>query len=238
MKVKTNVYKRIVFTSGLIIAFIFLCSCGKEIKAENDKLHQEVQALSKQNGDLEIDLEKAKLRIEAEQNNISELTAKLSGLERSIEELRNQLAVQDTQERMNRKGELVGVISYYFNTNYGYMSDTGSDVYIWKQDQYPDFDPDVFTKFIYSKSALTEEQEDKFEAMMWTVEIGKETIEATVDGNGSFQRKLSPGKYFVLVRSAHRTNDNAVERSGMLSLHSVEIEPSEQSYIDRKFYIY
>lgn len=215
-----------------------------------------LQAQTQRTDDLmarEADLQKARDRLQSE---LQSLSSRLAVADASLAETKGALdalraefnAYREQQERAeearlkaqlaNQKGDLFGTVSYFFNENYGFKPDSGSEIWIWRSDQYPDFDANQLIDFLFGRIQLTKDAERALASTLMRIQYAKDTLKASADGNGAFQRKLSPGRYYVLVQSAHRKNLNLLEVTGKLSFHIVDIAPNEQANIDAKFHVY
>ena len=109
-------------------------------KARVDDLRLEIAALRESNAKLNLQVAEVKARLTASEHVVNEQTAllvrKKSEFDAEIQKL-----------RAERKGELSGVVSYFFNKNYGYKPDVGAKIYVFLEDSYPKTSTELFLKF-------------------------------------------------------------------------------------------
>jgi hypothetical protein len=173
----------------------------------------------------------------------------------------------DKMQKKNdeRKGVVSGVVTYFFNNNYGYKPDIGASVLIVKKADHPGVNFNILPKFMLANSArslmLTERQlkdtksvgKKTLEGMgiksekdwentvaeakkVWRAyETGKNGIKLTVDGNGSFRRAVPPGEYYILVQSKQRQASNSLEILGKVYAAAIKVEGDEEVSVSAKF---
>ena len=188
---------------------------------------------------------------------LAAVSAQIDSLRESKARAESRVAEMERTQLENQRGELVGTANYYFNANYGEKPDAGSNVYIISPEDAPGITADQFKKYLllrvaanttspeFAKEILTKynAQIDDWKFIgeelgksLLTVISSKKTIKLTADGNGSFKMKLRPGRYWAIVRSAHRHALSLLEADGQVSFHEVEIEAGDQANISAKFY--
>ncbi|WP_460622870.1 hypothetical protein [Hymenobacter tenuis] len=137
--------------------------------------------------------------------------------------------------------ELKGIVTYYFNDNYGYKSDVGAKAYILKEatvkagkievsklEQYLASPPDARNPTTLLpgefdvKTIEADAQTAKFRIM-----TDPAASIVTADGSGVFTKKLAPGTYFVLINSANRDRVNLVESLGQSQLRKVVVKDDD-----------
>ena len=142
------------------------------------------------------------------------------------------------------KSKLKGVVTYYFNSNYGFKPDVGAEVLIRKTNKSDETRLIIHNFYIatnyrkvvsnskitnikdeYSENKLIELGADTDEGYKKICSlatqhvfkyklIDKEAIKLSVNGNGTFETELEPGYYEVIVISKNRTSLNSVEVLG------------------------
>ncbi|MBI3878514.1 MAG: hypothetical protein HY301_00415 [Verrucomicrobia bacterium] len=204
---------------------------------------------------------------------ILELTERLKENERQLKEQKDSLAVKSADYeaqlqklKTTQKGELNGVVTYFFNSNFGYKPDVGAEIYVFPVDAYSDFDPSVITEYQTMKHAMSwskstdqrlrqdsqkilskysspvesawKDLDARVVKMALPAEVGDKTIRLTADGNGAFKRSLQPGTYYTIIRSKHRQDMSVSEISGKIFVRKVEIKSGEEASLDAKFEVY
>lgn len=150
--------------------------------------------------------------------------------------------------------ELRGVVTYFFNDNYGYKPDVGAKAYIIseKAAKAEGIDVTSLEKYLANSWALDvtnldpkspEELaaaniatplEPKAVAANNAIAGSASTKVATADGTGVFLKKLPSGRYIILMVSANQTRANLVDVSGRRILKRVTIA-GEEAEIDIRF---
>lgn len=118
----------------------------------------------------------------------------------------------------NTRYELRGVVTYFFNDNYGFKPDVGANAYIIKDgiirpDSLDAKAADDFRSenMIYTLGQDVGKSRDDYNSAKRRAIHLQERISSnpaastlTADGQGVFTKKLVPGTYWVLIASANR----------------------------------
>ena len=56
-----------------------------------------------------------------------------------------------------------------------------------------------------------------------------------VDGNGTFSSNVTPGTYYILIKSNNRTAMNVNEIYGMVNIKKIQIKSGEIKNVNKKF---
>lgn len=125
-----------------------------EIATANERLADtkaQVDALRSENLFLRESVEKVERRASAaDASVVAERAAsksKQQEFERQQSELREEIALLK-QKAESKKGTLSGVVTYFFNNNFGYKPDIGSEVMLVSKAASPEFDFSVVEKFV------------------------------------------------------------------------------------------
>jgi len=191
----------------------------KLLSNQNDTLAKKANDLEKKTNDLEAELKKMDLLLKSATTESEANKKKIAAME------------QDQRQTVLDQGtKISGVVTYYFNENYGAKPDTGASVYIFPSGSYPEEEKlvqqylQIKTKVLLSSPkdkkdlarqvsdelrVSTKEEGAKYlEKILKSVTVlkfGKATVKTVADGNGGFQKTVKPGTYQVLVVSNHRT---------------------------------
>ena len=145
------------------------------------------------------------------------------------------------------KYELKGVVTYFFNDNYGNKPDTGAKAFIIKETALQtagiktgplvrylvnhdvmEYDPaQALPQPLPGEEGLKKEIEDMEPAAMsaqQAIITSTATSTLTADGAGVFTKKLAPGSYLVMIRSANRTRMNLIESLGQVTIKHVVVK--------------
>jgi hypothetical protein len=161
------------------------------------------------------------------------------------------------------KGELKGVVTYYFNRNIGDKPDVGSTVIIHKTDSINgsksaigDYQnaqlyrslialgakskDDEYNKKLKELNADTKEgfkqlDEKSFKEYLGLKNPEKKSLELTVDGSGNYSVKLEPGIYEVVIISKGRSGSTMSELLGKIYRKLVTIKSGEVCTLDNSF---
>jgi hypothetical protein len=189
----------------------------------------ELATARKECADLKADL--ASYRTKAEQ-----ITQEKAALEK-------QITAADAERARNAKGTLVGAVSYFFNNNYGDKPDSGSKIFIISTAKLPELGQKC-RKYLELKNTLgsdetkNKEWKDAGDALaqyLLPVLYDPQTTKLMADGSGAFSMKLAPGKYSIIVKSAHRTALTVAEVDGSMLYFETEIKPDEQANVAARF---
>jgi hypothetical protein len=192
-------------------------------------------------------------------------TVRAGEMQKDLDTLRSSAVEAEASrqaEQANRKGELTGSVSYFFNDNYGYKPDVGSEAFVWRKGVYPESLPLNLAKYHLLKSTLTlksigGELNQWQKKMLVESGIGSaqdletmggtlfdqlrvviddmRTIKLSIDGSGGFRHSLPPGDYYLLVRSSHRSSTSLLEVSGDWDVQAFTIAPGEEAGVTVKF---
>jgi hypothetical protein len=175
---------------------------------------------------------------------------------------------QDTPTKYAVKG----VVSYFFNKNYGDKPDTGATAYVLTEEDLKTVNTSYSQIYRYlfayvraetatieansaalkrtrvprsQRAEVDKEIEDANQKLAQQtllikqvgdsvgtaiIKLGMDAWAAkrvTSDGNGVFSKKVVPGKYLVLVISAHRQHSTMAEISGQIALKKVEVKDDD-----------
>ena len=157
-----------------------------------------------------------------------------------------------------QQGQISGVVTYFFNHNYGDKPDIGSEVFILPakyQDRWYDvmrFESEVMARTIaegarklgldYSEKLMSAVEFDRLEASVSTfveqLRYDKipDTQKVIADGSGVFSAILKPGQYYLIARSAHRESySNKVELSGQIDVTSDTVKSNQTTTVKFNF---
>ncbi len=97
---------------------------------------------------------------------------------------------------------------------------------------------DSIKKYGFDKSEKTEDMDTRFYLSIMPIEVDdntKLTKTTTVDATGRFTIKITPGKYFVFIRSNNRKGLKLSTVSGKCYLKLIDISENDEISIDHKF---
>lgn len=139
--------------------------------------------------------------------------------------------------------ELRGVVSYFLNDSQGYKPDVGAKAYVIKAGAMPSDSLDAGAAEAYrkantiyslggggSKSLLPGEQSpreaylsarERLFALERRLARSKAAVGLTADGQGVFSKKLTPGTYWIFIKSAGRSG--AQMQKATITNDSVEV---------------
>jgi hypothetical protein len=162
-------------------------------------------------------------------------------------------------------GSISGVVTYFFNDNYGDKPDVGSEVYIVDVESVPDFSKATVDSFYYAsfyrniyldyksrgrvpENIMTEVHKynaidkDAFNALdkqattnLLKIEFSRDAIKTIVDGSGNYSAKLKPGSYFVYIQSNNREEFTMTERMGKIYCARVTVKAGADSNVSCNF---
>ena len=161
---------------------------------------------------------------------------------------------RDAKPNTKKLGSLSGVITYFFNDNYGDKPDVGADIYIIDK-KYSRIDSSAFiailgyqaaTNLRESRSLLgiknSEDDEKSFDesdamadSVCSVIKSNTHTIKLVADGNGAYSRQLEPGFYSILIVSKHRSNTSKTEGAGKVYLEILWIQANNQYSVNAEF---
>lgn len=151
-----------------------------------------------------------------------------------------------------KKYALKGVVTYYFNANYGDRPDTGAKAYLLTEQQATaqglTYDRVSHYQLLYAQYQLAgllmkpekrqtpdekkltvdmKELADTLNKRQFLMEMGEKIPFMTADGSGVFSKNVAPGTYYVFVKSAHRQNVSTAEVNGQIQMKKVEIKDDD-----------
>lgn len=170
--------------------------------------------------------------------------------------------------QLTTQGGISGVITYYFNKNYGDKPDVGAKIYIADSLKVTDFNIEVVDSFHYASfyksrystykalgkvpddiakqvekysldDKLAYDSLDKRAAIsLFKIEYAKDVVKTVVDGNGNYSVKLKPSTYYVYVTSNNRTGLSITEGSGKVKCEKVIVKNGVDANMSCNFSIY
>lgn len=159
---------------------------------------------------------------------------------------------------VHQQGVLTGVVTYFFNRNYGDKPDVGSEVFIVPE-KYEEkwHDAMSFLSEVLSRAnaelskALGLDYPDRtmprsdFEKLQLRLaefidllrdDKIPEVRKVIADGAGTFSVTLSPGQYCLIGRSAHRNSySNKVELLAQIDVKIAEVKASQSTSVKLRF---
>lgn len=162
------------------------------------------------------------------------------------------------------KAELKGVVTYYFNKNFGDKPDVGARIYLRKTDTsngkrslIHNYDwarlcrseigytgaskseIEHCTKLLKELHADTKEGFDKMNTDVFQELLGldykADVKKVTADGNGNYSISLEPGLYEVIFISKGRNDHSLAEIDGKIDVDIIYLSAGEQKVIDERF---
>jgi len=168
-------------------------------------------------------------------------------------------STQSSKDANSDKGELKGVVTYFFNKNFGDRPDIGATVLINRTDsingnksligvyQIAQSYKSLITLGVISKdkvnielkklNADTEEGFKKLDFNAWKelLEFEAKALKLTVDGSGSYSVKLDAGMYEVIIVSKGRRGYTTTENLGQVYRKLITIKSGEVCNFDKRF---
>ena len=144
-----------------------------------------------------------------------------------------------------KKGTVTGVVTYYFNDNYGEKADVGAKVFILpkKYEKKVSEVRECVIELLKRELAALRSREvealmsasdfyklvDAVKKFISDLESGniKGITRVIADGSGSFSATLPPGDYSLIAKSAHRTKNNDLEIFGMVDFNDATVRAGE-----------
>ena len=160
----------------------------------------------------------------------------------------------------NMKGNIKGVVTYYFNQNYGDKPDVGAKIYVRKTDSISKKNS-VINKFQRVKvcryllqmktniedckktlANLGVETDADFDKLNSTIlseflgmDFNKNIKKITADGNGNYSLSLDPGLYEIIFVSKGRNDLSVAEIEGKISNEFINLKPGDELTVDKRF---
>lgn len=160
----------------------------------------------------------------------------------------------------NANGELRGVVTYYFNKNYGDKPDVGAKIYIRKADTtgrkltpIAKYERAAVLKYLVDHKVDVEKYSIQLKEMnsdtkagfddlnsavikdLYSIEKDETAKIVTADGTGSYAIKVAPGLYEVIIISKGRTNMTLAEINGKITTKIVTIKSDDIKTLDHRF---
>jgi hypothetical protein len=160
----------------------------------------------------------------------------------------------------NKQSRLTGVVTYYFNENFGDRPDVGAEVYILSEkhkskcndvmiffsevlgrnvtEKIKELELDVPNIIKLMKKSSFDSLESRVSIFIDKLRYGKisDAIKVIADGDGSFSAVVKPGHYYFIVRSAHRNSySNKVELLAQLGVEETEVKEGATKSVKIRF---
>ena len=144
-----------------------------------------------------------------------------------------------------------GVVTYFFNENFGYKPDVGADIFIINDKDLGNINTDYIQNYKRAKtlfdliilgsgkmndnflkelSEINAETKDKFKDLddrsgkaILAFRTSGKAIELSVDGNGGFSKVLKPGDYSLLIVSKNRKDLTLSEVMGKIYFQKLKL---------------
>lgn len=163
------------------------------------------------------------------------------------------------------QGSIFGVVTYYFNKNFGDKPDVGAEVYIADSTEIPDFSLATVDSFYFAsfynniyleyksmgkvpdnimelvkkfnlEDKLAFDSLDKRAATnIFKIKYAKDVKKTVVDGIGNYSVKLKPGTYYVYIKSNNRNGVSITEISGKFVCKKVIVKEGEDTNMSCNF---
>jgi len=163
----------------------------------------------------------------------------------------------------NTNATLKGVVTYFFNDNYGDKPDVGAKVYLRKTDTTNrkmsilfNYQLAKFCKYLWKiekdekhlktlqkLNADTKKGFDKLDSLasneVLNLDLGiTDAIKTTVDGNGNYSLNAEPGLYEIIFISKGRSAPSQTEIMGQIETKIIFLKAGEIAVSDVRFSIY
>lgn len=161
--------------------------------------------------------------------------------------------VQSQGASVIEHGILTGVVTYFFNDNYGDKPDVGSEIFILPE-KYKDtclqllrFQSEVLSRttaelsrelgheYPHQKMSQSDFEQLETHVSLFIEELKYDKLsdvnKVLANGNGSFSIYLTPGKYYLIARSAHRKSySNKVEMYGQIDMAIGQVKAGQTTF--------
>lgn len=278
----------------LYVSLVLFClsGCGDALKQENELLSDKISALSVENDKnglvfaekmreiVELKKVQDQMReeiLKKEKEIVSVITREKVALD-SVDELKKRVSelsmkLEDKEGEMRRlqkniienaTGDVKGVVTYFFNNNFGYKPDIGAKILICNSNDFTDFEYLTFLKYRLGYTIISGqlvgggrftsvEKTQKALAASGFKNIDeynllvkkftdiyaraerKKIASSSVDGSGVFKKALKPGEYFIVVKSNQRKGRGELEDDGKIEMQKIIINTGEETSVDIKF---
>lgn len=133
------------------------------------------------------------------------------------------------KDKLAPTSEIKGVITYYFNSNYGTKPDIGANIYLIEGGQ--SFSPSADTAFMPLGDQIVLADRNSEKRTQYKI------ISRTVaDGSGIFSIKgIKPGKYTAIIKSTHAKGSTFLEIIGKIYITNIELSGSDAIDISHDF---
>lgn len=130
-----------------------------------------------------------------------------------------------------------GIVTYFFDDNYGYKADLGGDVWVIDAAEIPSFDKWTVATYVQAHPGdkSFDEVDQKTFMLLINLRVNKKCHHQTIDGNGSYSMKISPGHYYLYMRSANRKAQTMTEMQGKIYWKEFDIASDEDIEVSQKF---
>lgn len=170
---------------------------------------------------------------------------------------------QTKSASLNQKAKLKGVITYFFNKNYGDKPDVGAKIYLKKTDTLDKKRSAIYnyqranvcrslikmnTNVESCKKTLAEigaNTDKEFEELnskvikeFMEMDYDESVKKVTADGNGNYSVSIAPGLYEVIFVSKGRNDLTLAEINGKISSNIIEVIAGDEITKDKRFDIY
>jgi hypothetical protein len=164
--------------------------------------------------------------IDASTRQIMELGTRLTTTEQAAEKLKDDSAkkIQELettvqQQSEAKKGDLIGVVTYFFNENYGYKPDVGAEIDIIPVDGYPGLDLKILHEFDFASLAMTGVNQNEILTTDNAITREYKTKALTVEMQQLAKYGIKThDDWMAYCRRAEQTLQDAVTRGGTFHL--------------------
>ncbi len=162
-----------------------------------------------------------------------------------------------------QKATIKGVITYFFNKNYGDKPDVGAKIYIRKADTLnkKSSDIDLYQRVKVCRSLIkmnsnveqckktlqdsniqTDKDFDELNTRvihdLMNIEFNNSIKKITADGNGNYSTSIEPGLYEVIYISKGRTDLTVAEIQGKIDSNIIDLKAGDEVIKDKRFDMY
>jgi len=161
-----------------------------------------------------------------------------------------------------------GIVTYFFNYNFGDKPDVGSEVYIVDSSECNNFNKSTIDSLehlsfykkllarraynVYPRQVIIDtltkygvESDKGYEALDVRADMNykllknsKSAYKLVVDGNGSYSKNLKPGTYYVLIKSNNRKGSDYSNVMGQHYLQVIRLVADDEINVSHNFSIY
>ena len=205
----------------------------------------------------------------AQGNKLKFKTSNITSIYFDDKAITNDLNKTTTNEtKSTQEGRIFGVVTYYFNANYGYKPDVGAGIYVIDSVKSPYFKPETIDSLqlgsayrglylSYPKrrvpadvlkhaeeynvvnEASYKSLDSRASSITTMMEVGdKNLIKTIADGSGNYSLKVKPGTYYVCIKSSNRTAATVTEITGKVYYKKIIIKEGSETNLNYKFEVY